>query len=220
MLRKDQSGHQPTHVFRSPKVQRSAIKFCQFANDAEAKAVSGANDEKRLRKIPRRLRNILIAAALLLAGGIVGGTLVAGLRPIPAMASASPITIALAGSAVSSTFGDPIVTIRGVVKAVYGNSFTVNDSSGQALVRFGHKHSLSSVLGQATLVTAGQIVTVQGEFEDGSIEARYVVTPDGRAWAVGGHHGRRSDHHRDRQNGEYITGLTTAPLSNNEGAAK
>ncbi len=144
---------------------------------------------------------------MFLAGGLAGGAIVAKVRPVPAMAPAAPQPIATAIVATGIGWADPLVTVRGIVTAHYGGSFTLKDASGQALVRAGRSHDLSFLAPQNALVAVGQTVTVQGRFDDGSIFARYIVTPDGKAWAVhrhgdGGYDGNRGGH--GRRHDDYV----------------
>jgi hypothetical protein len=156
-----------------------------------------------------RTRKIGGIAALLLAGALIGG-LFHALRPTPAMAPAAPQPIATAVAA-SALFADPVTTVRGQVTAVYGDSFTLKDASGQALVQTGRGQRLAALLGQTSLVAAGQTVTVQGRQDGGTIRAHYIITPDGRAWAVGGHRGGKDGgHHGGRDH--RMAPVTAAPV--------
>lgn len=137
------------------------------------------------------LRTIGLSAAMLVAGGMIGAALSRPHGAMPAMAAAAPQPIS---TAIQSN-ADPrqIVTVKGQVTGVYGNSFTLKDGSGQTLIRAGGR--------SVTLPAIGQTVTVQGMPMDGGLRARYLITPDGKAWAMGGphgrgHHGRHGDDDR------------------------
>jgi hypothetical protein len=165
-----------------------------------------------LNRFSRRTRWGVAATALLLTGGVIGGGIARHAGPVPAMAPAAPQPIAQASAASPSLFSPPALsTVRGQVSAVYGSSFTLKDGSGQALVELG-RHGRPD---DAPLVAVGQVVTVQGMAENGTIRARYLVTADGKAWAVGrgeGHHGHGDRHEgREEREGDDDQGERPAP---------
>ncbi|MEG3082875.1 hypothetical protein U1707_04415 [Sphingomonas sp. PB2P12] len=120
----------------------------------------------------RRNRLAIAAAGLLVVGGAAGAVTVAATRPTVTMAPATPV-------AIRSLQSDGIVTIRGNVAEVYGNKFVMADRTGRALVDLGREGE------DGTLVTAGQPVTVQGQFEQGFVHAAFLVGADGKVTALG-----------------------------------
>ena len=123
-------------------------------------------------KFLRRNRLAIAAAGLLVVGGAAGAVTVAATRPTVTMAPATPV-------AIRSLRSDGIVTIRGNVAEVYGNKFVMADRTGRALVDLGREGE------DGTLVTAGQPVTVQGQFEQGFIHAAFLVGANGKVTALG-----------------------------------
>jgi hypothetical protein len=131
-------------------------------------------------RVPRRGR-IGLGAAVLLALGAAGGAGAVSLtRPAIEMAPTNPIAIASL-----STAGD-VVTVKGRVAEVYGNSFVLQDSSGKAMIE-------ASPESGAT-IAQGTALTVQGHYADGHLRASYLIDAAGRVKAVapigpGPHHG-------------------------------
>ena len=135
------------------------------------------NHDNDVRPDPRRqLRrpgNLAFAAAGLLAlGGAGGAVVVAQTRPPVAMAPAMPVAI----RTLSAT---GIFTIRGRVAEIYGNKFIMADGSGRALVDTGREGD------NRELVTANELVTVQGRFDRGFVHAAFLVGPDDKVMALG-----------------------------------
>jgi uncharacterized protein YdeI (BOF family) len=120
----------------------------------------------------RRNRLAIAAAGLLVVGGAAGAVTVAATRPTVSMAPATPV-------AIRSLQSDGIVTIRGTVAEVYGNKFVMADRTGRALVDLGREGE------DGTLVTPGQPVTVQGQFDQGFVHASYLVGAGGKVTALG-----------------------------------
>jgi hypothetical protein len=81
--------------------------------------------------------------------------------------------------AIRSLSSSGIVTIRGRVAETYGNKFILADASGRALVDTGRDGD------DRQLVTAGEPVTVQGQFERGFVHAAFLVGPDNKVTALG-----------------------------------
>jgi hypothetical protein len=135
-----------------------------------------------------RLRLALAGGALLVLGGAIGAGAVIATHPIEVMAPGGPVAIASLATATQPWVGEPVVTVRGQVAEVYGNRFVVADRSGRTLVEAGGPRDAGAI------VTAGQIVTVQGRYEDGVIRARYLVGPDGRVAALRAPGGHRRGH--------------------------
>ncbi|QJU59337.1 hypothetical protein HL653_17630 [Sphingomonas sp. AP4-R1] len=129
--------------------------------------------------------------ALLAVGGSVGAVAMHATRPSVAMAPATPV-------AIRSLQSEQIVTIKGQVAEIYGNKFIVQDQSGRALVETGREGE------DGELVTKGELVTVQGRFDEGFVRAAFLVGPDARVIALGplgGPHDAH-DHRRPRHGPE------------------
>jgi hypothetical protein len=111
-----------------------------------------------------RTRTAVAAVVLLAAGGTAG--IVAGhaLEPSIEMAPMRPVPIR---SLVASDTG--IVTVRARVAEVFGNKFIADDGTGRALVDLGRAGD------DATLVTAGQTVGVQGRYDRGMLRASFLI---------------------------------------------
>jgi uncharacterized protein YdeI (BOF family) len=139
------------------------------------------------RMIGSRKTMALAAAGLLILGGAAGAAVIAHTRPSVSMAPATP-------TAIRSLSSGGIVTIRGRVAEIYGNKVIVSDASGRALVDFGREGE------SGQLVTAGEPVTVQGEFDRGFIHASYLVGPDNKVIALGPFGGPPHGHHGPRDN--------------------
>jgi hypothetical protein len=71
------------------------------------------------------------------------------------------------------------VAIKGQVAEIFGNKFIIEDGSGRALVDTGPRGE------GGTLMTKGETVTVQGQFENGSIHANVLTRADGTSEAFG-----------------------------------
>ena len=135
------------------------------------------------RNILRRPAALWIGGAALLAAGAAGGAGAVGMtRPGVEVAPIRPVAIASLAQR-----DDALVTVRGKVAEVYGNSFTLADGSGKAMVDAGRE-------GEGT-VAPGQDLLVQGRYRDGQLHASFLVDGDGKVRAVGpmgpgGHRGR------------------------------
>jgi hypothetical protein len=132
-------------------------------------------------------------AALLLALGAAGGAaVVETTRPSVEMAPANPVAIS------SLPQRDGIVTIKGKVAEVYGDRFILADGSGRTMVDTGH---------DSTPPTAGAALTVQGRYDDGQLNASFLIDQAGNVTSVGPRHGFRlgkhgfEGHRRDRRDG-------------------
>ncbi|MET0935178.1 MAG: hypothetical protein ABWX83_04270, partial [Luteibacter sp.] len=122
--------------------------------------------------------------ALLAVGGGVGAAAMHATRPSITMAPATPV-------AIRSLKSDGIVTIKGHVAENFGNKFIIQDQSGRALVETGREGE------DGKLVTVGELVTVQGQFDDGFVRAAFLVGPDAKVVALGplgGPHGAPDRH--------------------------
>lgn len=127
--------------------------------------------------IGRRQRLALGAAALVAIGAAGGAGAVALTRPSVEMAPtvATPIARLPASSG--------IVTVKGRVAEVFGDRFVVQDGSGRAMIDAGRD-------GTGRLAR-GNVVTVQGRYDDGQLRARFLVDPSGQVNEVGPAHGPR-----------------------------
>jgi hypothetical protein len=125
--------------------------------------------------IGRRQRLALGAAALVAIGAAGGAGAVALTRPSVEMAPtvATPIARLPASSG--------IVTVKGRVAEVFGDRFVVQDGSGRAMIDAGRDGTGS--------IAKGNVVTVQGRYDDGQLRARFLVDPSGQVNEVGPAHG-------------------------------
>ncbi|MHA0337164.1 hypothetical protein [Sphingomonas aquatilis] len=104
--------------------------------------------------------------------------------------------------------GDTIVTVRGKVAEVFGNRFIVADNTGRVLVDAGRRGD------DRSLVQLNQVVTVQGEYEDGALRPSFLVQPDNTVIAFrahGGRHGGKRGHGGHRERGSERAGLPAPP---------
>ncbi|WP_454818691.1 hypothetical protein [Labrys neptuniae] len=104
-------------------------------------------------------------------GAVIGAGAVGFTRPAVQIAPASPI-------AISSLASGNIVTVKGKVAEIYGDKFVLSDPSGRALVETGPSGEGSK------LVASGEVIGVQGRFENGSIHAAYLILADGKVEAL------------------------------------
>jgi hypothetical protein len=127
---------------------------------------------------------IAAGGAVLLALGAAGGAGAVSLtRPTVEMAPTVPTAIARLPQS------SGIVTVKGRVAEVYGNRFVVQDGSGRTLVDAGHDGAGS--------IGRGNVLTVQGRYDNGQLRASYLVDPQGQVEAVGAPPPPpRPDHHR------------------------
>jgi hypothetical protein len=146
-------------------------------------------DIGRPTRIPagQRSKLALAAAGLLVLGGAAGAVVATQSRPAVSMAPATPIPIARLSSS-------GIVTLRGRVAEIYGNKVILADGSGRALVDLGREGE------EASLVTLGEPITVQGRFDRGFVRAAFLIGPDNKVLALGPlagpPHGRHGPHRR------------------------
>jgi hypothetical protein len=160
-------------------------------------------NEAHPRSTLHRRRRLMIAAAGLLAlGGAAGAVVVAETRPSVTMAPAVPIAV--------RSLSSGIVTVRGRVADIYGNKFIIADSSGRALVDTGREGE------RETLVTVGELVTVQGRFDRGFVHAAFLVGADSKVTALrplgGPPYGPGGPHEHDRG-----PGARPPPVAGEEG---
>lgn len=143
-------------------------------------------------KIPPKVR-LGAAGVALFAAGIGAGSFASSLHPTRVMAPSAPVSIASLPQTSESPFGRQVSTVKGQVVAVYGDSFALQDATGQILVSTGRRGLSTGLLETAPLVAKGNVVTVQGFSRERTLRAQYLVAADGRVWALGGH-----GHHRER----------------------
>ena len=127
-----------------------------------------------------RQRLALGAAALVAAGAAGGAGAVALTRPAIEMAPTIATPIARLGGS------DGIVTVKGRVAEVFGDRFVVQDGSGRAMVDAGRDG--------AGRIVRGNMVLVQGRYDDGQLRARFLVDPAGQVREVGPGHGPHGPH--------------------------
>jgi uncharacterized protein YdeI (BOF family) len=72
-----------------------------------------------------------------------------------------------------------LVAVRGQIAEVFGNKFIVQDDSGRMLVDTGPRGE------GGDLVTKGETITVQGQFENGFIRANVMTRADGTSEVFG-----------------------------------
>ena len=125
----------------------------------------------RLPSLSRNQRFGLAGAALLALGGIGGAGAVALTRPAVEIAP----TVVTPIARLSATNG--LVTVRGRVAEIYGDRLLVQDGTGRTLVAIGHE--------EATGISRGSPLLVQGRFDDGQLRARFLVDASGQAREVG-----------------------------------
>ncbi len=115
-----------------------------------------------------------VAGAALLAAGAAGGAGAVGMtRPGIEVAPIRPVAVVSLAQR-----DDALVTVRGKVAEVYGNSFTLTDGSGKALVDIGRDEI-------GTDIARGQDLLVQGRYRDGQLRASFLVDASGKVRAVG-----------------------------------
>lgn len=110
-------------------------------------------------------------AGLVALGATAGASAVQATRPSIEMAPTLPTPIAKLPAS------NGVITVKGRVTEVYGDRFVVQDQSGKAMIAAG-----GEVRGA---VTVGQLVTVQGRYDDGQLRASYLVDQNGSIAAVG-----------------------------------
>uniref|UniRef100_UPI0035CBD6D7 hypothetical protein n=1 Tax=uncultured Sphingomonas sp. TaxID=158754 RepID=UPI0035CBD6D7 len=170
--------------------------------------IEGPDYSMAQRRPTRKLsaRTALIGAALL-AVGVGGGATIAHLNaPSIEMAPVNPVAIR------TLTDDGSVVSVRGKVAEVYGPMVVLADGSGRALVDLGRQ-------GDGTgLVSAGQVVSVQGHYGRGLLHASFLVGADGKVTALrpmgpphGGPGGRDGFRHGPRPGGPRGAGPDGGP---------
>jgi uncharacterized protein YdeI (BOF family) len=129
---------------------------------------------------PRRGRFLAVTACALLAAGI-GGIAAAQTPPPPppAVAGQPQAVMLLTPVAIGKLQAADVVAVKGSVAEIYGNKFILQDDSGRMLVDLGPRGD------DASAVTKGEQVSVQGRFDRGFIAAQVVSHADGRNQAFG-----------------------------------
>ncbi|MGI3901140.1 MAG: hypothetical protein ACRYGP_03080 [Janthinobacterium lividum] len=120
----------------------------------------------------RGLRRARLAALALVAFG-VGGVAVH-----VADGRRSTVVLAMTPAPIASLKDGSPGAVTGQVTDVFGNRFIVADASGKALVDTGPAGE------DATLVTSGETVTVQGRLDRGALHAAILSHADGRQDAL------------------------------------
>lgn len=131
---------------------------------------------------------LALGGVALLAVGAAAAYAVGATRPGVEMAPLTPVAIK------SLAAGSNVVTVKGQVAEVYGSRFILADASGKTLVDTGRTRDFGGLVTPTPLVTAGQPVTVQGRFGNGSLRASFLIGPDGKVVAL---RGMRGGHDRD-----------------------
>jgi len=128
---------------------------------------------------PRRGRFLAATACALLAAGI-GGIAVAQTPPPPPTNAGQPQAVMLLTPvAIGKLQAADVVAVKGSVAEIYGDKFILQDDSGRMLVDLGPRGD------DASAVTKGEQISVQGRFDRGFIAAQVVSHADGRNQAFG-----------------------------------
>ena len=134
------------------------------------------------------------ASALLLAG--IGGIAVAQTPPAPpappavgappppppgrpGVAPGPQVVMLITPMQIARLQPADVVAVKGSVAEIYGNKFILEDDSGRMLVDLGPRGD------DATVVTKGEQVSVQGRFDRGFVAAQVLSRADGRSEAFG-----------------------------------
>lgn len=136
-------------------------------------------------KIPSKIR-LGAAGVALFGAGLGAGSIASALHPPRVMAPSAPMPISSLPQNSESPFGRQVSTVKGQVAAVFGDSFALQDTTGQILVSTGRQGLSQGFPDSAPLISKGNIVTVQGFARDRTLRAQYLVAADGRVWALGG----------------------------------
>ena len=162
------------------------------ANNASSNGPGGQRPDAstpRPAKSSKRLKRAGIVVAVL-AFGAVGG---AGIYHVFEKSHAQSILL-LQPAPIAQIAGPGPVAVKGQVAEVFGNKFIIQDHSGRMLVDTGHHRE-----GQ-NLVAKGEMITIQGDFDDGFIHASVMTRANGTTVALGSprhHHHERGDDRPD-----------------------
>ncbi|WP_195175452.1 hypothetical protein [Mesorhizobium sp. INR15] len=110
----------------------------------------------------------------LLAAGLVALGLVAG-AGASMLAAPRDSVMLMQPTSIATLAPDSVVAVKGKVAEIFGNKFVIDDGSGRALVETGRRGE------GGKLVVSGEMLTVQGHFDDGFIHGELLVHADGRA---------------------------------------
>jgi hypothetical protein len=129
------------------------------------------------------------AAALFLVGGGLGAAITHATQPVAAMAPVSISRVTTLDSTASPWFGPSIVSVRGKIAEAFGGKLVLDDGSGRVLVDLGPRAGSG--------LSAGQTITVQGDYRDQVLHAAFLVAPDGTVTALDPHPGHGHGHRRE-----------------------
>lgn len=119
------------------------------------------------------------AAVALLALGAAGGAGAVSLtRPSVEMAP----TVATPIAKLPASTG--VVTVKGKIVEVFGNRFVIQDQTGRTMIDGGPRSD--------TRPAVGQVIGVQGRYDEGSLHASYLIGPDGQVSVMGPPGGARA----------------------------
>jgi hypothetical protein len=116
------------------------------------------SEDQGRRRLGRRGTLAIAAAGLLAIGAGAGAFAISETRPSVSMAPVAPV-------AIKSLSSEGIVTVRGRVAEIYGNTFILADQTGRALVDTGREGD------DRQLVSVGAPVTVQGRRQCAAADA-------------------------------------------------
>jgi hypothetical protein len=144
----------------------------------------------RLFGLSPRLGLALGGAALLAVGGVAGTVAGHAMHPPIEMAPLHPVAIR------ALTADSDVVTTKGRVAEVFGNTFVLDDGAGRALVETGPRGDGTS------LAAVGAPLIVQGRFDRGILHAHFLVDAAGKVTALGGpDHGPHGPREHGRHDG-------------------
>ena len=127
-----------------------------------------------VRRTWRRPTKTAALAAFMIVGAVAGaGAMRAADRFRP------QAVVLLQPAAINTLQDNTSVAIKGKVANTFGSAFIVNDGTGPALVDTGPRGE------GRTNVTPDEVVTVQGRFDRGRLQAQVVIHADGRGDGFG-----------------------------------
>jgi len=126
---------------------------------------------KGLPQVSRRGKLGAAAAALLALGAAGGAGAVSLTRPSVEMAP----TVATPIAKLPASTG--VVTVKGRIVEVFGSRFVIQDQTGRTMIDAGRRSDVRP--------TVGQMVGVQGRYDEDSLHASYLIGPDGRVSVIG-----------------------------------
>lgn len=110
----------------------------------------------------------------LFAAGLIAVGLIAG-AGATIMAAPRDSAMLMQPTSIAKLSPYSSVAVKGKVAEIFGNKFVIDDGSGRALVETGRRGE------GGKLVAAGEMLTVQGRFDDGFIHGDVLVHADGKA---------------------------------------